>query len=78
MRTTIDLPDHLFRRTKVLAAARGMSMKDLVVHAIECEVIAERSGAAVPIPRRAKFPLIHLRSGRKLDLSRFNFDDLLA
>ena len=78
MRTTIDLPDHLFRRTKALAAVRGSSMKELVVRAVEREVNVEGSAAAGSPPRRVKLPLLHLRSGRKLDLSKFDFDDLLA
>ena len=77
MRTTIDLPDNLFRRTKALAAVRGSSLKELIVRAVEREVNAEGSVTA-GTPRRAGLPLVHLKSGRKLDLSKFDFDDLLA
>ncbi len=34
MRTTIDLPDELFRRTKATAALRGMSLKEFVAAAL--------------------------------------------
>jgi len=78
MRTTIDLPDNLFRRTKALAAVRGSSLKELVVRAVEREVEVGFSPEAAPVPRSPKFPLVHLRSRRKLDLSKFDFDDLLA
>jgi hypothetical protein len=74
MRTTVDLPDTLFHRTKALAALRGSSMKDLIVHAIEREVSggrASKSQAAV------KLPLIKSKTGRQLDLSDFDFDDLI-
>lgn len=77
MRTTIDLPDGLFRRTKALAAMRGSSMKDLIVSAIEREVNPQE-GDTAPRSRRVKLPLFHLRTKRKLDLTEFNFDDLLA
>jgi hypothetical protein len=77
MRTTIDLPDALFRRTKAVAALRGSSMKDLIVRAIEREVTAKGSNAAKP-SQRSKFPVVHLRSGREIDLTGFDFDDLLA
>lgn len=77
VRTTIDLPDSLLRRTKALAAMRGSSLKELIVRAVEREVNAEDSVTA-GIPRRAELPLVHLKSGRKLDLSKFDFDDLLA
>lgn len=35
MRTTIDLPDHLYRELKVLAAERGVALKDLVQECVE-------------------------------------------
>ncbi|MHC4393391.1 MAG: hypothetical protein ACYTFT_01515 [Planctomycetota bacterium] len=34
MRTTIDLPDDLFREAKATAALRGQSLKDLVAEAL--------------------------------------------
>ena len=74
MRTTVDLPGALFRKTKAVAALRGSSMKDLIIRAIEQEV-----GAAQPAKgRRAKLPLLHLSPGKKLDLSGFDFDELLG
>lgn len=78
MRTTIDLPDNLFRRTKALAAVRGSSMKDLIIRAVEHELNAEGAVNRGASPHRAGFPVVHLRSGRKLDLDKFDFDDLLA
>jgi hypothetical protein len=76
MRTTVDLPDDLFRRTKALAALRGDSLKELIVRAVEHEVIVRgRAGAAA---RPTGLPLLHLRKRRKLDLTGFDFDDLLA
>jgi hypothetical protein len=79
MRTTIDLPDTLFRRTKAVAALRGSSMKDLIVRAIERELTAQsKSGSAAKPSQRAKFPVVHLKSGREIDLTGFDFDDLLT
>jgi len=78
MRTTIDLPENLFRRTKALAAVRGSSMKDLIVRALEREVNAQGSETQTSSRKRPPFPVVHLKSGRKLDLSDFDFDDLLA
>ncbi len=45
-------------------------MKELVIRAIEREVGSQEA--------RVKLPLIHLKSGRKLELREFDFDDLLA
>ncbi|MEO8127260.1 MAG: hypothetical protein ABJF23_27465 [Bryobacteraceae bacterium] len=73
MRTTIDLPDNLFRRTKAVAALRGSSMKELIVQAIERELT---TNAGKP-SHRSKFPVVHLKSGRELNLTGFDFDDLL-
>ena len=78
MRTTVDLPDDLFRRTKALAALRGDSFKSLVVRAIETEIGGRNPAETGPTGRRARLPLIRLRSKRKLDLTGFDFDDLLA
>jgi hypothetical protein len=75
MRTTIDLPDALFRKTKATAAMRGSSMKELIVRAVEREISQAPARAK---PKRTKLPVIHLSSGRKLDLSGFDFDDLLT
>ena len=77
MRSTVDLPDALFRRTKAVAALRGSSMKDLIVRAIEREVLAKSANEAKS-SKRAKFPVVHLRSGRDIDLAGFHIDDLLA
>jgi hypothetical protein len=77
MRTTIDLPDTLFRKTKAMAALRGSSMKDLIIRAVEREV-THASAALKPKRHRVKLPLIQSPSGRKVDLTGFDFDDLLG
>jgi predicted transcriptional regulator len=38
MKTTMEIPDELFRRTKALAALRGESLKDFVTAAIRAHV----------------------------------------
>ena len=38
MRTTIDLPDTLFRKTKATAALRGSTMKEIVIQALQREI----------------------------------------
>jgi hypothetical protein len=88
MRTTIDMPDALYRKTKAIAALRGSSMKDLIVRAVEHEVRAAAAPAKhgrrpaksprIIIDPVTKFPLIQSKSGRTLDLTNFDFDDLLG
>ncbi len=79
MRTSIDLPDILFRKTKATAALQGTSMKELIVRAIEREI--SESSPAHGKRRKVRLPVVHLthlKPGEKLDLSNFNFDDLLG
>ncbi len=87
MRTTIDMPDALYRKTKAVAALRGSSMKDLIVRAVEHEVSvapaakkSSRRPAKSPkhtIDSVTKLPLIH-GTRPNLDLTNFDFDDLLG
>ncbi len=74
MRTTVDLPDALYRRTKAVAALRGSSLKELIIEALEKEV-------AKPGPRGkrdlSQFPFIKLEPGRVLDVTQLDLDDLL-
>jgi hypothetical protein len=35
VKTTVELPDELFRRAKATAASRGMSLKELLSQAVE-------------------------------------------
>ncbi len=76
MRTTIDMPDVLYRRTKAVAALRGSSVKDLIVRAVEREIAQPASAKSKS--KRAVFPIIRTWKGRKLDLTNFDFDELLG
>ena len=75
MRTTIDVPDSVFREIKALAALRGVSLKRFILDAVESA--KNNPPAAAPVRLRTFRP-IHLRSGRKLSLKGFDFDNLLA
>ncbi len=43
MRTTIDLPDRLFREAKTFSAAKGQTLKEFVTAALE-KAVADASG----------------------------------
>ncbi len=75
MRTTVDLPDELFRKTKAAAAMRGSSLKQLIVRAIENEL---KSPPPSKTGKKVEFPLVRMPKEKKLDLEGFDFDDLLA
>lgn len=77
MRTTIDLPDSLFRQAKAAAALRGTSMKELIAIALERELQTQKQGRS-PSKARVKLPVVRLSPGRKLDLTGVDLDDIPA
>lgn len=74
MRTTIDLPDALFRKTKATAALRGVSLKQLIIVALEREFQAPPEKPR----KRLRLPLVSLGNRKQLNLKGVDFDDLLA
>lgn len=53
MRTTVDVPDPVYRRLKAEAALRGMTMKSLILAALEREI-----RDPVPVEADEPFPVI--------------------
>jgi hypothetical protein len=45
MKTTIEIPDPLFRKAKSKAAERGQTLKELVTEALQDKLAVERSTA---------------------------------
>jgi predicted DNA-binding ribbon-helix-helix protein len=74
MRTTVDLPDQLFRELKSIAAQRGISLKMVIRKAVEEEIRKTDGNAG----RRLKFPLLSSHEPGSLDLSNADIDDLFA
>jgi hypothetical protein len=74
MRTTIDLPDPLFRELKAFAARRGASLKSVIQHAVEEEVRKTERRAG----RRLKFPLLPSREPGSLHLTNAEIEELSA
>ncbi len=54
VRTTVDIPAPLYRKLKEQAAAKGSSVRELVLAGVK-SVLLE---AQRPRPRRVRFPLI--------------------
>ncbi len=50
MKTTIELPDALFRRAKATAAERGQSLKDFVAEALQEKLSTRKRHSAVNEP----------------------------
>ena len=72
MRTTINLPDQVFRRLKAIAALEGSSLKQIILRAVEKEL-----HAAAPKRRKVRFPLIRSKEPGVLSLRNGEIDRLL-
>lgn len=76
METTVHIPDPVYREGERVARARGFTLEQFIVHTLERELSWEE-----PAPRsegRISLPVIHSKRPGTLDLTDFNFDDLLA
>jgi hypothetical protein len=78
MRTTIDLPDPLFKEAKSAAALRGQSLKEIVVTALRREL---RNGRARPAdrlrPNQSKFPVLACKGDFVINPTPEQLDDWL-
>jgi metal-responsive CopG/Arc/MetJ family transcriptional regulator len=74
MRTTVDLPDSLFRELKSTAARRGKSLKEVIRTAVESEIRKTERRAG----RRVKFPLLSSKQPGSLNLTNAEIDKLLT
>ena len=54
-KTTIEIPDPLFRKAKVRAARDGLTMRDLFLRALQTAV---ETPSPLPQKKRMEFPLI--------------------
>ena len=63
MKTTIDIPDPVFRRAKASAAERGQALREFVTEALQEKLAARgrRPGADAPVWMRGFGRLRHLR-----------------
>jgi hypothetical protein len=68
LKTTIELPEALFRRAKSMAAQEGVTLKQLLTEALESQLetrMTTRNGKSAPRWMRAYGALRHLRQERK-------------
>jgi hypothetical protein len=52
MKTTIDIPDPLYRRVKITAFERGTSLRELMINSLRREIGAENAPAPAPLLAR--------------------------
>ena len=74
MRTTVDLPDPLFRQMKAHAALLGISIKNFITTAIESQIATTESGDDYSVD----LPLIHSKKPGTLHLTNAEIEDLLT
>jgi len=72
MRTTIDIPDALYRRLKARAAAEGKPAKALILKAVEQAIDAPQRPK-----RRIVIPVIRSKQPGTLRLTNAQIDDLI-
>ncbi len=58
MRTTVELPDDLFRQAKAQAALQGRALKDLVADGLKLVLQIPKGSHRNGRSRRTQFPLI--------------------
>ena len=64
VRTTVDIPAPLYRKLKEQAAARGSSVRELVLAGVRVILLKSQR----PKPKKAQFPLIRSK-GPKVNLT---------
>jgi hypothetical protein len=64
VRTTVDIPAPLYRKLKEQAAARGHSIRELVLTGVRTVLVHGQR----PRPKKVRFPLID-SEGPKVDLT---------
>jgi len=74
MRTTVDIPDPLYRRLKAEAAGRGCSVKELVLRGVREEL---GSGEETRKRRAAKLPIIDSKRPGWLRLTNAQIHEIL-
>ena len=75
MRTTIDIPDAMYRRLKARAATEGKPAKALILRAVE-QVLASKP--KTPQQNRLKLPLIHSKPPGTLDLDNARIYEIIS
>ena len=74
MRTTVDLPDPLFRQVKSEAALRGSTLREFIQEALRQAVTSDRRLRR----RRIKLPLVHSKHPGTLRLTNAEIEDHLT
>jgi hypothetical protein len=66
MRTTVDIPDPIYKEIKARAAREGRSIKELILQSVAITLRNELP--AVQARHKGKFPIIHAKNPGSLKL----------
>lgn len=79
MKTTVEIPDSLFREAKTAAASRGLSLKRFLTEALKEKLSApgrsRRTDWPVPPPRLAKGVMRRVQSTIDAEFSRIDAEE---
>jgi len=76
MRTTVDIPNELYRKLKAKAALEGSTVRDVIVRLVKSEVQPEQQGHREE-ETRSVFPVIRGKEKRTLNLTNEEIDEIL-
>ena len=74
MRTTVDIPDPVYRQLKAKAALRGCSVRELILSGVKAELkgaVSEKPG------KKFKLPLIESKHPGRLNLTNKMINELI-
>jgi len=74
MRTTVDIPDALYRELKSKAAGEKRSVKEIILRGVELELRPRSKKRA----RRVTFPLIPSKKPGALDIDNAKIYELIS
>jgi hypothetical protein len=74
MRTTVDIPDALYRELKATAAREKKSVKDLILRGVEGELRVRRKPRQ---SRRVVLPLVHSKMSGTLNIDNEKIFELI-
>ncbi len=72
MRTTVDIPDPIYRRLKFRAAQQGCSVKELVLRGVQKELGEPRRRKG-----RIELPIVHSKEPGVLNLTNEQIYDII-
>jgi negative regulator of replication initiation len=74
VKTTIEIPDEIYRKVKTRAALQGTTIKDILVHSLQVELESRTLIAAEKIKTNAKnAPIRRFKKNLQVNFSKVSF-----